>query len=131
MGRSSTLPAPDSQRGLACTAMRYLRARGQDRMSKPISANWLSQNATVTTTAFPKQHSLCQDDAEPAELLLVRANPNDPRPRELISAYKSMTCYMSEHCTKHLTIIPTLAPETGTAIFIHLDMMMKFKQLFI
>lgn len=30
--------------------------------------------------------------------------------------------YIKEHCRRHLTIIPTLTPETGNEIFIHLDM---------
>jgi len=73
--------------------MRDSGPRGQDRVSKPSSVNWLSQNATVHATAFPKWHSLCHDQAETAELLLVRVNPNSPRPRELTSTYESMACY--------------------------------------
>lgn len=73
-------------------------------MLKPTSVNWLSQNVIVPATAFPKWHSLCQDHAEPAELLLVKASSNEPRPRELLRTYESMTCYLPKSLVGKLSL---------------------------
>lgn len=98
------------KRGLTCTAMRYSWARGQDRMLKPSSLNRLSQNTTVPSTALPKWHSLCQDHVEPAAHLLVKAHPNNPRPKELISSYESVMCYTSKSTVGSIKQLP----HTGT-----------------
>lgn len=120
-GMSSTLPAPNSQHGLICTAPRYSRARGRDRVSKTISVHCPSQKLAVTTYS-PSQMAWPLASLAFGKPSALRASLKHPKLRSDRCLQNHSVMYGKDQRREHLTVTSTLAPKTGSENFMHLAM---------